>query len=411
MAAISSMTRDELEEALRAKTQQCDIVQQHLELSESENQDLKEQLAAAVQAKDAQHALRLQQDDAMHHLRTQGEVALRAAQAATSQARIDELTAAHGALKAAHAANICDLKASHAATVTAQTATITAQTATITAHAATITDLRAQVSELRALSTQRYELVRPEARTAREFIIPYSGPFPPSAVLPPSTDVSPLPRIVGLGMFDPEWYAASIVGTTWQCDLNAPHYDVAHCTADDGRYLLTLRTDPPLPRDSAGTVVCRFVIEAYPPDQHATCYLGLIPSSATPTPMWGIPDLGGWELYLSPPGPHASRAGGTWAPMQPHQGRPLPPDGSAYATTAQVPKVPVGGAVEFAVDYAANTCRVAFYTPEGVAAGIRQSAPFAKMELHFNKPLPPDVTLYPATSFEVRGQKLRLQTR
>jgi hypothetical protein len=38
--------------------------------------------------------------------------------------------------------------------------------------------------------------------------------------------------------------------------------------------------------------------------------------------------------------------------------------------------------VEFAVDYAAGTCRVAFYTPE-VAAGGFVEAPHAKMELRF----------------------------
>jgi hypothetical protein len=44
--------------------------------------------------------------------------------------------------------------------------------------------------------------------------------------------------------------------------------------------------------------------------------------------------------------------------------------------------VRAGGAVEFAVDYAAGTCRVAFYTPAAVAGGFVE-APYAKMELHF----------------------------
>jgi hypothetical protein len=38
--------------------------------------------------------------------------------------------------------------------------------------------------------------------------------------------------------------------------------------------------------------------------------------------------------------------------------------------------------LEFAVDYAAGTCRVAFYTPEAVAGGFVE-APHAKMELRF----------------------------
>jgi hypothetical protein len=55
---------------------------------------------------------------------------------------------------------------------------------------------------------------------------------------------------------------------------------------------------------------------------------------------------------------------------------------SAYATTSKVPLVPPGSAVEFAVDYAAGTCRVAFYTPAAVAGGFVK-APYAKMELLF----------------------------
>jgi hypothetical protein len=38
--------------------------------------------------------------------------------------------------------------------------------------------------------------------------------------------------------------------------------------------------------------------------------------------------------------------------------------------------------VEFAVDYDAGTCRVAFYTPAAVAGGFVE-APHAKMELRF----------------------------
>jgi hypothetical protein len=60
----------------------------------------------------------------------------------------------------------------------------------------------------------------------------------------------------------------------------------------------------------------------------------------------------------------------------------MPPAASAYATTAVVPPVPEGGAVEFAVDYAAGSCRVAFYTPAAVAGGFVE-APHAKMELRF----------------------------
>jgi hypothetical protein len=60
----------------------------------------------------------------------------------------------------------------------------------------------------------------------------------------------------------------------------------------------------------------------------------------------------------------------------------MAPADSAHATTAEVPPVPAGGAVEFAVDYDAGTCRVAFYTPAAVAGGF-VAEPHAKMELRF----------------------------
>jgi hypothetical protein len=44
-------------------------------------------------------------------------------------------------------------------------------------------------------------------------------------------------------------------------------------------------------------------------------------------------------------------------------------------------------AVEFAVDYAAGTCRVAFYTPAAVAGGFVKP-PHAKMELRFEETVP-----------------------
>jgi hypothetical protein len=75
-----------------------------------------------------------------------------------------------------------------------------------------------------------------------------------------------------------------------------------------------------------------------------------------------------------------------------------------------VPVVPAGGAVEFAVDYAANTARVAFYTPAAVAAGFdgEEGAPHAKMELRFNTRIPDGVTLYPALHLFRKGLKMRL---
>jgi hypothetical protein len=98
----------------------------------------------------------------------------------------------------------------------------------------------------------------------------------------------------------------------------------------------------------------------------------------------------------------------------------LCPDVSAYATTSTVPPVPAGGAVEFAVDYAAGTCRVAFYTPAAVAGGF-VDPPHAKMELRFiateakgripARPVPTaadsGVQLYPAVMTSVAGVSWR----
>jgi hypothetical protein len=87
---------------------------------------------------------------------------------------------------------------------------------------------------------------------------------------------------------------------------------------------------------------------------------------------------------------------------------------STYATTSVVPPVPAGSVVEFAVDYAAGTCRVAFYTPAAVAGGF-VAAPFAKMELRFAateetgdipaRPIPTlvGVELYPAAETDYAG--------
>jgi hypothetical protein len=44
-----------------------------------------------------------------------------------------------------------------------------------------------------------------------------------------------------------------------------------------------------------------------------------------------------------------------------------------YATTDVVRRSPAGSAIEFAVDYAAGTCRVAFYTPAAVSGGFVES--------------------------------------
>jgi hypothetical protein len=128
-----------------------------------------------------------------------------------------------------------------------------------------------------------------------------------------------------------------------------------------------------------------------------------------PTEDWGIrTGYGGWSVRVWPSRPGDVNLGfirtSDWTVITPAAG--------AFATTSEVPPVPAGGAVEFAVDYAAGTCRVAFYTP-AVAAGGFVEAPHAKMELRFvatardgfgARPVPTaadsGVALYPAVETE-----------
>jgi hypothetical protein len=77
--------------------------------------------------------------------------------------------------------------------------------------------------------------------------------------------------------------------------------------------------------------------------------------------------------------------------------------------------------VEFVVDYAAGTCRVAFYTPEAAGGGFVE-APHARMELRFvdREKLPgrdvlgqtphAKVELYPAVQVVGAGVSCRLAT-
>jgi hypothetical protein len=117
--------------------------------------------------------------------------------------------------------------------------------------------------------------------------------------------------------------------------------------------------------------VYRVIIEMY--GETRECSLGFVPShhemsgsvaattAVAPTPLYDIHNYGGWSIEA-----RASRLLGTkysgWTVV--------PPAASAYATTAAVPAVPAGGAVEFAVDYVTGTCCVAFYTPVAVAGGF-----------------------------------------
>jgi predicted DNA-binding WGR domain protein len=166
----------------------------------------------------------------------------------------------------------------------------------------------------------------------------------------------------------------------------------------------------------------RVVIESY--GRIGSCSLGFLPNhrmrtstgaaAVTPVAGYSIWNYKGWYIVLD-----ASSARNVddpsdsgWTALEPSCGAAgdAPGNTSAYATTSKVPAVPAGGAVEFAVDYAAGTCRVAFYTPAAVTGGFVE-APHARMELRFvateadqddspARPIPtlPDsnVELYPA---------------
>jgi hypothetical protein len=58
------------------------------------------------------------------------------------------------------------------------------------------------------------------------------------------------------------------------------------------------------------------------------------------------------------------------------------PELEPNVTEAGYPRVPVGGAVEFAVDHAAGTCRVTFYAPAAVESSL-EKGPHPKMRLGF----------------------------
>jgi hypothetical protein len=227
--------------------------------------------------------------------------------------------------------------------------------------------------------------------------------------------VPPKSRTPPKMVFDAAWAAAYCDGDAsqwpgpWKVEVDETGAR-AHVT-QGGRRCLTLLRGAPLPRDAAGQRFpsYRVVVEAY--SEHPPCFLGLVPGvhAATPvTPNAGdsIWAYGGWCIAVRPSsnGDVHDPAVGGW--------EVVPQDASAFATTAVVPPVPPGSAVEFAVDYAAAACHVTFFTPAAVEGGFAE-APYAKLELRFvttpersvfgsavpvpARPLPtPAVDLYPA---------------
>jgi hypothetical protein len=190
--------------------------------------------------------------------------------------------------------------------------------------------------------------------------------------------------------FDRPWCAA-VCASGGDARLDAAVGDVRATVTRGGAEYFTLRSAAPLPRDTRRSgrqyPAYRIIVERYG-EAGEWCCLGFIPSHqmhgsgaaplpVAPTPDYGICNYGGWYIAVFP-----TRAGVVNSDTQYSGWTVMPPAISAYATRADVPPVPAGGAVEFAVDYAAGTCRVAFYTPAAVAGGFVQ-APYDRLELRF----------------------------
>jgi hypothetical protein len=139
----------------------------------------------------------------------------------------------------------------------------------------------------------------------------------------------------------------------------------------------------------------RVVIESYDAEGTPGCYVGFVPShdalgaAVAAAPGYGIHHYAGWYISILPSsnGSVDDSVFTGWRVLQPA----LTDGGEATeeevttnmcATTAVVPPVPAGSAIELAVDYLAGTCHVAFYTAAAVTGGFVE-APHAKMQLRF----------------------------
>jgi hypothetical protein len=251
------------------------------------------------------------------------------------------------------------------------------------------------------------------------------------------------PHPVPFHMFDTAWCAA-VCGDGWHADIDSVTRMRAHVVRHSKHVSsLTLRGAAPLPRRLLSTGTSqqlpsyRVVIEAYPApfkdEDTQECRVGFVPSrtstgGAAVAPVVGneIADYGGWwfgvaedreledselegsELEASEleDSEKENIAVHGWSALPPRGAAPVAADSSAYATTDVVPPVPVGGAIELAVDYAAGACRVAFYTPAAVARGFSET-PYAKMEFRFVATPASGVKLYPAIETGYAGAVFR----
>jgi hypothetical protein len=335
-----------------------------------------------------------------------------------------------------HIARTCDdrvdeLKAQHAAAIAKlenEKAALNAAHATAFAKLRGKACLEAQVAVSQAQTTSKLTDIHCAVRALH-------------TLLPPVSPLIALARVA----FDRDWCSAAC-GTTWKVDIDTATGTRVQVTNKQADHCwLTLRSSTPLPRRLAPALVAdgrkqhrlpayRVVIETYNPGQ--VCHLGFVPSHNLPfdgtgaavavTPIANriVWEYGGWYIQVRASCEGAVRDApcSGWTVLEPAsgaaRGNAAGLDTSAYATTSKVPPLPAGSAVGFAVDYAAGTCRVAFYTPAAVAGGFVQE-PYAKMELRFvateanesNKilarPVPTaadsHVELYPAVSTPLPG--------
>jgi hypothetical protein len=307
-----------------------------------------------------------------------------------------ELEAAHARTIASKDTTFANLEREFTALRADATAQLAAHARTVAAKDAAFANLERELTTLRADATAHLAEVHaavtsklalelhPVRRDRRQFATLHVGPMP-------------------FDKFDTAW-CATACGRKWKVDIDSVAQTRAHVKWHDHVGHLTLRGAAPLPRrlPCAGTSpqplpsYC-VVIEGYSaPDSRGDqyCNVGFVPShtstdGAPVTPVMGrnIHHYGGWWIQVQPSAAirlHGAVIARGWRTLRPRDAArgAAAKDTSAYATTDYSPPVPAGSAVEFAIDYAAATCRVAFYTPAAVAGGFVE-APYAKIELRF----------------------------
>jgi hypothetical protein len=353
----------------------ADLQERHIELLQKQIAEtdaaLKLELARGEKHAEALMHIARTCDERASEMKEQHAAALRVKDAATAKLEDD-----FGALKA----KLLELAASHAVTITKletqhkdAITKLESENAALKAQA----ELKSTLSEIHAaVTTGAMEILPVRPSDSRQFVEWRIGGIP-------------LPLVP---QFDRAWCAAVCTGD-WKADIDAAAGDVRAKVTQKGERSCTLRSTAPLPRGPSARVgfseqqrpAYRVVVEAYGAD--GDCYLGLVPShhmrgsgaatAVAPTSTYRIASYGGWYIWVG-----ASHAGDVNSDTRYSGWTVMAPADSAYATTGEVPPVPAGSAVEFAVDYTTGTCRVAFYTRAAVAGGFVQ-APHATMELRF----------------------------